>query len=134
VSSATSTTPRTEAGPQADPQLRQRALRFIVALGLVSLFADVVYEGGRAILGPFLATLGASAATVGLIAGTGEFVGYGLRVVAGYVSDRTGRYWSLTFVGYGLTVDRCLTGAPTGAPGHVGVDFVTRRIGRKPLA
>lgn len=83
---------------------RRAAIRFIVALGVVSLLADMVYEGARSILGPFLATLGASAATVGLISGVGEFAGYGLRVVAGYAADRTRRYWTLTFAGYGLTV------------------------------
>jgi len=41
---------------------RQSAIRFIVALGTISLFADVTYEGARGINGPFLATLGASAA------------------------------------------------------------------------
>src|SRR5581483_11177284 len=95
--------PASAAVAERAPALRQRALRFIVALGLVSLFADVVYEGGRAILGPYLGTLGASSATVGLIAGAGEFAGYALRVAAGYASDRTGRYWALTFAGYGLT-------------------------------
>ncbi len=95
--------PASAAVAERGPALRQRALRFIVALWLVSLFADVVYEGGRAILGPYLGTLGASSATVGLIAGAGEFAGYALRVAAGYASDRTGRYWALTFAGYGLT-------------------------------
>lgn len=84
--------------------LRQQALRFIVALGLLSLFADMVYEGARSILGPFLVTLGASAATVGFISGVGEFVGYGLRIVAGYWADRTHRYWALTITGYLLTI------------------------------
>jgi MFS family permease len=84
--------------------VRARAVRLIVAFGVVSLFADMVYEGARSILGPFLLTLGASAAVVGLIAGVGEFAGYALRVVSGYAADRTGRYWALTIGGYALTV------------------------------
>lgn len=87
-----------------DRTLRQEALRFIIALGLLSLFADMVYEGARSILGPFLVTLGASAAAVEFISGVGEFVGYGLRVAAGYLADRTQRYWALTIAGYLLTV------------------------------
>ena len=83
---------------------RRAALRFIVTMGIVSLFADMVYEGARSILGPFLLTLGASSAAVGLVSGLGEFAGYGLRVVAGYAADRTHRYWALTIAGYGLTV------------------------------
>ncbi len=85
-------------------EARSRALRTILAFGVVSLFADVVYEGARSVLGPFLATLGASAATVALIAGIGEFVGYGLRAIAGLVADRTGKRWALTIGGYGLAM------------------------------
>lgn len=84
--------------------LQRDALAFVVTLGLLSLFADMVYEGARSILGPFLVTLGASAGAVGFISGVGEFVGYGIRVVAGYAADRTGRYWALTIGGYLLTI------------------------------
>jgi MFS family permease len=83
---------------------RRSGLRAVVALGVVSLLADMVYEGARSILGPFLATLGAGAATVGLISGIGEFAGYGLRFFAGYAADRTRDYWALTIGGYALTV------------------------------
>ncbi|MPZ90720.1 MAG: hypothetical protein GEU68_03660 [Actinobacteria bacterium] len=83
---------------------RFEALRFIIALGFLSLFADMVYEGARSILGPFLVTLGASAAAVGVISGVGEFVGYALRVVAGYAADKTHRYWALTIAGYLFTL------------------------------
>jgi MFS family permease len=64
----------------------------------------MVYEGARAIIGPYLATLGASAAVVGAVAGIGEFIGYGLRVGSGYLVQRRGRYWTWTITGYGLTV------------------------------
>jgi MFS family permease len=79
---------------------RWTALRFIILLGLVSLFGDVTYKGARSITGPFLATLGARATIVGVVAGFGELIGYGLRLVSGYLSDRTGRYWAITIVGY----------------------------------
>ncbi|MGQ9545851.1 MAG: MFS transporter [Dehalococcoidia bacterium] len=77
-------------------------MHFIVLLGIVSLFGDVTYEAARSVTGPYLATLGASAGTVGLVAGIGEFVGYGLRLGSGYLADRTKAYWLLTFIGYGL--------------------------------
>ncbi len=80
--------------------LRGRAYRLIVLLGIVSLLGDVTYEGVRGVTGPFLATLGASAVAVGLIAGLGEFAGYALRTVAGYLADRFRSYWLLTFLGY----------------------------------
>src|SRR5437870_6167385 len=83
---------------------RGTALKFVVLLGVVSLFADMTYEGARSITGPYLAVLGASAAVVGIVAGFGELIGYGLRLASGYLSDRTGRYWTITLVGYGVNL------------------------------
>ncbi|OGG55434.1 MAG: MFS transporter [Candidatus Handelsmanbacteria bacterium RIFCSPLOWO2_12_FULL_64_10] len=80
------------------------ALKFVVLLGVVSLFADMTYEGARSITGPYLAVLGASATVVGIVAGFGELIGYGLRLVSGYLSDRTGRYWTITAFGYVLNL------------------------------
>jgi MFS-type transporter involved in bile tolerance (Atg22 family) len=77
-----------------------RPVFFVVLLGLVSLCADMTYEGARSITGPFLGTLGASGAVVGFVSGLGELAGYALRLVSGYLSDRTRRYWLLTFTGY----------------------------------
>jgi MFS family permease len=76
------------------------AFRFVLTLGLVNLFADMTYEGGASINGPFLGSLGATAAAVSIIAGVGEFLGYSLRLVAGYLADKTGKYWLITFIGY----------------------------------
>ena len=83
---------------------RRNALRFIVLLGIVSLFADMTYESARSITGPYLALLGASATVVGLVSGFGELAGYALRLVSGYLTDRTGRYWPVTIFGYGLNL------------------------------
>ncbi len=83
---------------------RQTALKFVVLVGVVSLFSDVTYEGARSIHGPFLALLGASATTVGVVAGLGEMVAYALRLVFGYLSDHTGRYWTITIAGYILNL------------------------------
>ena len=82
----------------------KRALKLIVFFGLVSLFGDIVYEGARSVNGPYLNTLAVNAATVGLIAGLGEFLGYALRLASGYFADKTKAYWVFTFVGYGLIV------------------------------
>lgn len=79
---------------------KSTALRFIILLGVVSLFADMTYEAARSITGPYLATFGASAAVVGFVAGFGELLGYALRIVSGYLADRTGKYWTITIVGY----------------------------------
>lgn len=80
------------------------ALRFVVFLGVVSLFADMTYEGARSITGPFLAVLGASATVVGIVAGFGELVGYGLRLVSGFIADRTQRHWAITLFGYAMNM------------------------------
>src|SRR5207253_384481 len=48
--------------------------------------------------------LGATAAAIGVISGVGEFLGYSLRFIAGYVSDRTGKPWLITFIGYGVNL------------------------------
>lgn len=83
---------------------RSSAVRFIVLMGVVSLLADVTYEGARSITGPFLALLGAHAAAVGFVAGLGEFVGYALRFVSGAIADRTRAYWALTIGGYAVNL------------------------------
>lgn len=78
------------------------ALKLILILGLVSALGDITYETGRSISGPYLAYLGASAAVIGFVSGLGEFLGYALRLVSGYLVDRTRSYWIATFIGYGL--------------------------------
>ena len=86
-----------------DPH-RRKAIRFIVFLGCISLFADMTYEGARSINGSFLQVLGASGAAVGIAAGFGELVGYGLRWISGYLSDRTRKYWTIVIAGYMLNL------------------------------
>src|SRR4051812_6172422 len=86
------------------PGLRSWAgWRTVVWLGVVSLLVDLVYEGARSITGPFLASLGASALTVGLVTGAGEAAALGFRLFSGPGADRTGRYWSWMVVGYAMT-------------------------------
>lgn len=77
--------------------------RTIVAFGLVSLCADMVYEGMRAMSGPFLGSLGASALTVGLVTGAGEGIALILRLVTGTWADRAHNHWRLTVLGYAMT-------------------------------
>src|SRR5205823_818752 len=73
----------------AMPDKRKRALRFVLLVGAMSLFADFTYEGARGIAGPFLGALGASGAVVGIASGLGEFLGYALRIVSGRLADKT---------------------------------------------
>ncbi len=79
-------------------------LNFVILLGVVSLFADMTYEGARSAVGPFLGMLGASAFAIGVVSGGGELVGYALRLWSGRLADRTRRHWAITFAGYALNL------------------------------
>src|SRR3974377_2052950 len=81
-------------------EITKLAFRCVLLIGIVNFFADMTYEGGRGIIGPFLGSLGASAAIVGFVAGFGGLVGYGLRSFSGYFADKSHRYWLVTFIGY----------------------------------
>jgi MFS family permease len=79
-------------------------LRFVLVFGLVSGLGDFVYEGARAVTGPYLATFGASAALVGVVTGGGEAVALVFRLFSGRLSDRTGRHWAISITGYAITM------------------------------
>ena len=76
----------------------------IILLGIVSLMGDVVYEGARGIVPSYLEFLGASYFVVGLAFGLGDFLGYALRLLSGFLADATHAYWVFIFLGYGLIV------------------------------
>jgi MFS family permease len=80
------------------------ALQFVLIIGIANFFADFTYEGARAIVGPFLGSLGASAAIVGFVAGFGELMGYALRSISGYFADKSHRHWAFAFVGYAINM------------------------------
>jgi predicted MFS family arabinose efflux permease len=109
---------------------RGRAVRFVVLVGVMSFFADFTYEGMRGIAGPYLALLGASATAVGVVSGIGELLGYGLRVVSGRLSDRTGQFWPITIVGYVVQMAAVPALALAGSwPAAAGL-IVLERIGK----
>ncbi len=77
-------------------------LRLILLMGIVSFFADWLYESVRAVAPQYLQHLGATAAFVGFVFGLGDALGYAARLVTGPLADRRGGYWLETFLGYGL--------------------------------
>lgn len=83
---------------------RLAPMGFVLVFGVVSGLADVVYEGARSIVGPYLGTFGASAAVVGAVTGFGEAVALVFRLATGRWSDRTGRHWAISITGYAITV------------------------------
>ncbi|MCX8179546.1 MAG: MFS transporter [Candidatus Aenigmarchaeota archaeon] len=76
----------------------------ILLFGIISLLGDIIYEGARSVNGPYLKLLGANAAIIGFIVGIGELLGYSIRLLVGYVSDKTKTYWLFTILGYSLLV------------------------------
>ena len=95
--------PEAQAAP-ADRDLVRRARAFVVVMGVVALFGDMTYEGARGLVGPYLGLLGASAVGVGIAAGAGELAGYALRLLTGWLADRTRAHWLLTIVGYSFNL------------------------------
>lgn len=84
--------------------LTKRAYQFIILFGVISLLGDIIYEGARSVNAQYLQQLGANAFWIGVVAGFSEFIGYAMRLVAGYISDKKKAYWSFTIIGYGLLI------------------------------
>lgn len=116
------------AGAAARPV--RTATRFVVLVGLLSLFADMTYEGARSVAGPFLGILGASGAAVGVVSGIGELAGYALRLLSGYLGDRTGRYWAVTTAGYVINMLAVPALALAGRWEAAAALLIAERIGR----
>lgn len=82
--------------------MEKRLLTVFILLGLVSLFADMTYEGARGVSGAYLEVLGGTAVIAGAVT-VGEFLGYVIRFVSGYMADKLRRssvLWGLTIMGY----------------------------------
>lgn len=109
---------------------KKAAYKFVILIGIVSLFADMTYEGARSITGPFLSILGANAAIVGFVAGFGELMGYVVRLFSGYFADRTGKYWTITIIGYALNLLVVPLLALAGHWWEAAVLIILERVGR----
>jgi len=106
------------------------AWKFIILVGVVSLFSDMTHEGARTITGPFLGMLGAGALVVSTVAGLGEFLGYAVRFIAGYLADRTKRYWPITYVGYAVQMFSVPALALAGSWPAAAILILLERVGR----
>lgn len=87
-----------------DKKLKKQAFTFLLLMGIVSLLADMTYESARSLIGPYLLFLGASASAVGFVSGLGEFIGYTVRLLFGFVVDKTKKYWLFTILGYSINL------------------------------
>jgi MFS family permease len=106
------------------------AVKFVVTVGVMSFFADFTYEGSRSITGPYLGLLGASAFTISVISGAGEFIGYNIRLFSGRRADQTGRYWPITIGGYILQMSVVPLLALAGSWQLAAVLIIAERIGK----
>jgi len=84
--------------------IKKSAFLFLLLLGFISLLSDFTHEGARSIYGPFLGLLGASALVVSFTSGFGEFIGQALRLITGFIADKTKKYWTMMFIGYALNL------------------------------
>jgi len=71
-----------------------------------------------------------SGTVVGIVAGFGELVGYGLRLVSGYISDRTGGYWRITLFGYVVNMLSVPLLALTGRWETAALLIILERVGK----
>jgi MFS family permease len=106
------------------------ALKFVLMVGIMSFFADFTYEGSRSITGPYLGLLGASAFTISVISGAGEFLGYNIRLFSGRGADRSGKYWPVTIGGYILQMSVVPLLALAGSWQWAAVLIIAERIGK----
>lgn len=109
---------------------KRQAFRFVFIIGIMSLFADCTYEGSRSIVGPYLATFGASGFIVGIVAGGGELLGYVLRMASGYLAEKTGKFWPITILGYIIQMLSVPLLALAGSWQAAALLIVAERIGR----
>lgn len=109
---------------------KRKALRFVLMIGVVSLFADSTYEGSRSIAGPYLAVLGAGATIVGIVSGAGELLGYGLRLFSGRLSERTREFWPITLAGYAIQMTSVPLLAIAGSWQVAAILILLERVGK----
>ncbi len=74
--------------------------------------------------------MGATGLAVGLVAGLGELIGYGLRLLSGAVADRTSRYWLITWIGYAVNLLAVPLLATAGAWQIAAALIIAERVGK----
>lgn len=83
---------------------KKHAYLFLLLIGIIALLSDFTHEGARSIYGPFLGLIGVSAFLISLTAGLGEFIGQALRIVTGWIADKTKKYWVMMILGYSINL------------------------------
>lgn len=84
--------------------MKRNAILFLIFMGIISFLSDFTHEGARSIYGPFLGLIGASAFMVSFTSGFGELIGQTLRILTGWIVDKTKQYWTMMFIGYAINL------------------------------
>jgi MFS family permease len=117
-------------GPET-PRAKSKLPRTVLALALVSLLTDASSEIIYPLLPLFLTTtLGASAATVGVIEGAAETTAALLKLFSGWWSDHVGRRKPLVVIGYVIASTMRPLVALAQSGGQVLAIRVSDRIGK----
>ena len=87
-----------------EKSLYSLSLLFLILMGVVSMLSDMTHEGAKSVYGSFLGLAGASPTVISFISGLGEFIGCALILLTGYIANKTKKYWTMTFVGYGINL------------------------------
>lgn len=74
----------------------------VLLLGLVSFFADISGEMMTPVLPLFIAALGGSGIIIGFIGGLGDAVANIVKVLSGYMADKTRKRKEIITLGYGI--------------------------------
>jgi len=110
----------------------RRVLIVFILLGLVSLTADIVYEGARSVGGAYVEVLrGPPVASA--IASAGDFLGYGLRfasaAIASYLAS-SAAFWGFTVLGYAITATAIPLLAYAGSWQAATALYLVERVGK----
>ena len=119
---------RVDTDPAGNPLDRFGLSKPVWLLGWISLFTDSASEMVYPLLPLFLTrVLGASAMSLGVIEGVAEGTSSILKIVSGWLSDRTGTPKRLVVAGYGLSsLTRPLISFVTAWPQVLALRFVDR--------
>ena len=106
------------------------ANRTVIGIGLASLCSDVGHEMATAAMPAFLASIGASAAVLGLIEGLADGLSSFAKLLSGAYSDRLARRKPLAVIGYLMTAAGMASFALATNKWHVLIGRVGGWLGR----
>ena len=93
--------------------------RTVLGIGLASLFSDFSHEMATSLMPAFLATMGVSAAWLGLIEGVSDGLSSFAKMASGYYTDRLEKRKKIAVIGYIVTALGTASFSLAGSAWHV---------------